>query len=162
MFDLFLEDHRQYSCAYFRQPDDTLELAQRQKIARLAAKLHLQLEMRVLDIGCGWGGLATAISKCAEGLHITGMTLSENQYAYFRQSILVNNLQVQLSVNSCDYRKLCSQKFEQIISLGMLEHVGQHNLTRYMQAIDKHLAGNGVAVIHSIGRNGRPCATTPG
>ena len=88
--------------------------------------------------------------KCAEGLHITGMTLSENQYAYFRQSILVNNLQVQLSVNSCDYRKLCSQKFEQIISLGMLEHVGQHNLTRYMQAMTS-IWREMVCVIHSIG-----------
>ena len=161
LFDLFLDGHRQYSCAYFRQPEDTLALAQRQKIARLAAKLHLQPEMRVLDIGCGWGGLATAISKCAEGLHVTGITLSENQYAYFRQSILVNNLQDQLSVNLCDYRKLGSQKFERIISVGMLEHVGRHNLTRYMQATDKHLAENGVAVIHSIGRNGRPCATSP-
>ena len=93
-----------------------------------------------MDIGCGWGGLATAISKCAEGLHVTGITLSENQYAYFRQSILVKNLQDQLSVNLCNYRKLGSQKFERIISVGMLEHVGRHNLTRYMQAIDKHLA----------------------
>ena len=161
LFDLFLDPNRQYSCAYFRQPEDTLELAQKQKLARLAAKLHLQPDMRVLDIGCGWGGLAAAIAKCARGVQVTGITLSENQFAYFRQTTQANNLQGQLSVNLCDYRKLGSQKFERIISVGMLEHVGRQNLTSYMKAIDKHLAENGVAIIHSIGRNGRPCATSP-
>ena len=161
LFDLFLDSNRQYSCAYFRQPDDTLELAQKQKIARLAAKLNLQPDMRILDIGCGWGGLATAISKCVRGLHVTGITLSENQYAYFRQTIQANKLHDQLSVNLCDYRKLGQQQFDRIISVGMLEHVGQQNLASYMQVIDRHLAENGVAVVHSIGRNGRPCATSP-
>ena len=107
--------------------------------------------MRVLDIGCG----------CARGVRVTGITLSENQFAYFRQTIQANNLQEQLSVNLCDYGKLGSQKFERIISVGMLEHVGRQNLTSYMRAIGKHLTENGVAVIHSIERKRRPCATSP-
>jgi cyclopropane-fatty-acyl-phospholipid synthase len=80
---MFLDKNRQYFCAYFRGTADTLETAQKQKIARLAAKLHLRENMQVLDIGCGWGGLATALSKCAKNLHITGITLSKNQYAFF-------------------------------------------------------------------------------
>jgi cyclopropane-fatty-acyl-phospholipid synthase len=85
LFDLFLDENRQYSCAYFRGTADTLDIAQKQKIARLTAKLHLQANRRVLDIGCGWGGLATALSKCADNLNITGITLSENQYAFLKK-----------------------------------------------------------------------------
>lgn len=161
LFDLFLDENRQYSCAYFRGTADTLDIAQKQKIARLAAKLHLQANMRVLDIGCGWGGLATALSKCADNLHITGITLSENQYAFFKKSIAENSLNKQLSVELQDYRKLGHRRFERIISVGMLEHVGKQNLNKFMATIDQHLADNGVAVIHSIGRNGPPCATSP-
>ena len=161
LYDLFLDPKRQYSCAYFRGTADTLDIAQKQKIARLAAKLHLQANMRVLDIGCGWGGLATALSKCADNLHITGITLSENQYAFFKKSIAENSLNKQLSVELQDYRKLGHRRFERIISVGMLEHVGKQNLNKFMATIDQHLADNGVAVIHSIGRNGPPCATSP-
>ena len=78
LFDLFLDQNRQYSCAYYRSSDDSLAQAQRQKMARLAAKLCLKPGMRVLDIGCGWGRLATAISKCSDNLHVMGITLSEN------------------------------------------------------------------------------------
>ena len=130
-------------------------------MARLAAKLHLQENMKVLDIGCGWGGLATALSKCADTLNITGITLSANQYAYFKKLIEEKSLNKQLSVELCDYRKLGNRRFDRIISVGMLEHVGKQNLNRFMASIDRHLADNGVAVIHSIGRNGRPCATSP-
>ena len=161
LFDLFLDEKRQYSCAYFRSNDDTLDIAQKQKMARLAAKLHLQENMKVLDIGCGWGGLATALSKCADTLNITGITLSANQYAYFKKLIEEKSLNKQLSVELCDYRKLGNRRFDRIISVGMLEHVGKQNLNRFMASIDRHLADNGVAVIHSIGRNGRPCATSP-
>ena len=161
LFDLFLDQNRQYSCAYYRSSDDSLALAQRQKMARLAAKLCLRPGIRVLDIGCGWGGLATAISKCSDNLQVTGITLSENQFAYFKKAIMTAGRQDSLSVELCDYRKLGNRRFERIISVGMLEHVGRQNLNRFMAAIDRHLTTDGVAVIHSIGRNGRACSTSP-
>jgi len=161
LFDLFLDQSRQYSCAYYRSSDDSLALAQRQKMARLAAKLCLKPGMRVLDIGCGWGGLATAISKCSDNLHVTGITLSENQYAYFKKAIMAAGKQDSLSVELCDYRKLNNRRFERIISVGMLEHVGRQNLNRFMATVDRHLTEDGIAVIHSIGRNGPACSTSP-
>ena len=95
---MFLDKNRQYSRTYFRGTADKLEIAQKQKIARLATKLHLRENIQVLDIGCGWGGLATALSKYAKNLHIMGITLSKNQYVFFNKSIEENSLNKQLSV----------------------------------------------------------------
>ena len=76
LFEKFLDPRRQYSCAYFHRPDDSLETAQETKLARLAAELNLRPGHRVLDIGCGWGGLAMAMTECRENLSVTGITLS--------------------------------------------------------------------------------------
>ena len=84
LFDLFLDRQRQYSCAYFAEDTDDLDMAQTRKIARLAAKLNLSENHRILDIGCGWGGLATALNILSPDTHVTGITLSEKQYSYFR------------------------------------------------------------------------------
>ena len=84
--DPFLDLRRQYSCAYFHRPDDNLETAQENKLARLAAKLNLRPGQSVLDIGCGWGGLAMAMTECRENLSVTGITLSERQLAHARKT----------------------------------------------------------------------------
>ena len=86
LFETFLDPRRQYSCAYFHRPDDSLETAQETKLARLAAKLNLRPGHRVLDIGCGWGGLAMAMTECRENLSVTGITLSERQLAHARKT----------------------------------------------------------------------------
>ncbi len=154
LFHLFLDRQQQYSCAYFKSDKDDLHTAQQQKIARLAAKLFLQPNQRILDIGCGWGGLAMALGKYAPKNRITGITLSENQYQHFQKNIQKQNLKSHLSVQLRDYRQLGDQQFDRIISVGMLEHVGKRNLSCFLQAVERHLHHDGVAVLHGIGRFG--------
>lgn len=160
LFDLFLDKNRQYSCAYFYQDDDTLEQAQMQKIAHLAAKLNLKDGVSILDIGCGWGGLATTLSQFSPNSHITGITLSEKQFSYFQDRIKENNQQDKLSVEFRDFRDLGTRQFDRIVSVGMLEHVGQQNFDAFFSSIEKCLASDGVAVIHAIGRFGPPRPTS--
>ena len=156
LFELFLDENRQYSCAYFHKDEDSLKQAQRQKIARLIAKLNLHAEHKVLDIGCGWGGMMRAISRVDKTIAVKGITLSENQFAYIKKYG-----QKQCSVALCDYRQLGEEKFDRIISVGMLEHVGKANLKRFFKAVAHGLTEDGVAVIHAIGRFGKPMPTSP-
>ena len=86
LFEMFLDLRRQCSCAYFHRPDDSLETAQETKLPGLAAKLNLRSEHRVLNIGCGWGGLAVAMAECRKNLSVTGITLSEHQLACARKN----------------------------------------------------------------------------
>ena len=112
--DPFLDPRRQYSCAYFHRPDDSLETAQETKLARLAAKLHLRPGHRVLDIGCGWGGLAMARTECRENLSVTGITLSERQLAHARKTAAEHSLEERLDVTLRVYRDQ-SGAFDRII-----------------------------------------------
>ncbi|MEK9553582.1 MAG: class I SAM-dependent methyltransferase [Alphaproteobacteria bacterium] len=123
LFETFLDPRRQYSCAYFHRRDDSLEAAQENKLARLAAKLNLRPGHRVLDIGCGWGGLAKAMTDCRENLSVTGITLSEHQLAYARKTAAEHGLEDRLEFALRDYRDQ-SGEFDRIVSVGMLEHVG--------------------------------------
>lgn len=149
LFDSFLDPWRQYSCAYFHCDADTLESAQITKIARLAAKLDLKPGDRVLDIGCGWGGLSRALALCGHGTHVTGITLSNNQLAYARQAAAHAGLTERLSYHLRDYRDQTGS-FDKIVSVGMLEHVGPHHYPSYFKQIRQVLAPQGVAVIHTI------------
>ena len=100
-------------------------MAQNRKIARLAAKLNLTENHRILDIGCGWGGLATALSILSPKSDVTGITVSEKQYRYFKQAIDEQRSHDRLAVFLQDYKTLKDRKFDRIVSVGMLEHVGR-------------------------------------
>jgi cyclopropane-fatty-acyl-phospholipid synthase len=154
LFASFLDPRRQYSCGYFSTADTSLEEAQVTKLARLAAKLNLQPGDRVLDIGCGWGGLAAAMMQCQPDVHVTGITLSERQLVYARNHLgkLAASDRVILALR--DYRRQTGH-FDKIVSVGMLEHVGPGNFGTYFRKVRELLNADGIAVIHSIGVHGR-------
>ena len=122
LYDLFLDPKRQYSCAYFKNENDTLETAQNNKIQHIIKKLNIKENQKVLDIGCGWGSLAIDIAKSAN-CEVTGITLSENQYNYCNKKAKELNLENQVRFKLIDYREL-DEKFDRIVSVGMFEHVG--------------------------------------
>lgn len=159
LYDLFLDQDRQYSCAYFRSDQDTLEQAQAQKKAHVAAKLLLQPGMRVLDIGCGWGGLAITLAR-DHGAHVTGVTLSSEQHAVATERVRAAGLDRQIDIRLMDYRHVTGT-FDRIVSVGMFEHVGVPNYRAYFGAIERLLTGDGVALIHTIGRGSPSGVTNP-
>jgi len=154
LFDSFLDPRRQYSCAYFNHPKTPLALAQNTKIARVAAKLNLGEGDRILDIGCGWGGLALALTQCERDVYVTGITLSPKQLAYAQRAAAENGLGHRLDFALRDYRQQTG-KFDKIVSVGMLEHVGPRNYQAYFRKIKDLLCTDGIALIHSIGVHGR-------
>ena len=160
LFESFLDKRRQYSCGYFHSKNESLEDAQINKISRLVAKLQINRGNTILDIGCGWGGLGLSIYNCIPSTRTTGITLSEKQHMYFNQLIKKNKLTGKVECLLKDYREL-DNKYDRIVSVGMLEHVGYHNFEKFYQYIENHLKPKGVAVIHSIGRYGLPTHTNP-
>jgi cyclopropane-fatty-acyl-phospholipid synthase len=154
----FLDTDRQYSCAYFATPGLTLEQAQEAKKAHIAAKLLLRPGQRVLDIGCGGGGLALTLARVGQG-QVTAITLSAEQLSVARRRAEAAELDHRVSFALEDYRTLEGQ-FDRIVSVGMFEHVG----TPYYQAFFDKIAGllteDGVAVIHAIGRMDGPGVTS--
>ena len=160
LFESFLDKRRQYSCGFFYSKNESLEDAQINKVSRLVAKLQINKGNTVLDIGCGWGGLGLSIYNCNPSTRITGITLSEKQHMYFNQLIKKNKLTGKVKCLLKDYREL-DNKYDRIVSVGMLEHVGYHNFEKFYQYIENHLKPKGVAVIHSIGRYGLPTHTNP-
>lgn len=157
MYDLFLDTDRQYSCAYFESPDQTLEDAQLAKKRHLASKLLLQEGNSVLDIGSGWGGLALYLANNAS-VDVTGVTLSEEQLRVAVERRDEYGLNNQIDFRLIDYRKL-DQKFDRIVSVGMFEHVGVGHFAEFFQQVRDLLTDDGVAVIHSIGRSDGPGVT---
>ena len=149
-FALWLDRDRVYSCAYFRQPDDDLDLAQRQKLDHICRKLDLQPGERFLDIGCGWGAL---IFRAAEqyGAHATGITLSDQQYAYVQEQIRSRNIADRCEVRLLDYRDVPEDvAFDKIASVGMFEHVGKKNLPAYFAKIHRLLKPGGLVMNHGL------------
>lgn len=146
----------QYSCAYFRNDDMTLEQAQAAKKAHIAGKLQLEPGMKVLDIGCGWGGMALTLAK-DYGCRVTGITLSENQLATARQRANAAGVSDHIDFRLQDYRHT-KGTFDRIVSVGMLEHVGVPNYGTYFGRVAELLAPEGVALIHTIGRSAPPMA----
>jgi cyclopropane-fatty-acyl-phospholipid synthase len=159
LYDLFLDADRQYSCAYFKSPDDTLEQAQAQKKAHIAGKLCLKPGMRVLDIGCGWGGMAITLARDF-GAHVTGVTLSEEQHRIATARVAAAGLSDRIDIRLQDYRAVTGP-FDRIVSVGMFEHVGRPHYAEYFTQVQALLASGGVALIHTIGRAGRPGITSP-
>ena len=158
LYDLFLDPHRQYSCAYWAPGIETLDAAQEAKLAHIAAKLDLKPGMRVLDIGCGWGGLARYLHK-ATGADVLGITLSEQQLAYARAETARQGL-TGVSFELIDYRAVTGE-FDRIVSVGMFEHVGLPHYQQYFDTVERLLKPDGVALIHSIARADGPGATDP-
>lgn len=154
LYSLFLDRDMQYSCGYFTNPTMTLEEAQAAKKQHIANKLCIQPGMRVLDIGCGWGGMALTLVR-DYGAHVTGVTLSENQLATARTRALETGLQDQTEFRLLDYRALEGQ-FDRIVSVGMLEHVGLPHYNEYFAKVSDLLDADGIALIHTIGRNCPP------
>ncbi|NVN01245.1 MULTISPECIES: cyclopropane-fatty-acyl-phospholipid synthase family protein [Asaia] len=160
LYDLFLDEDRQYSCAYFTSDDMTLEEAQLAKKRHIAAKLRLDRPgLEVLDIGCGWGGMALTLAK-EYGAKVTGITLSREQLQVAQQRAREAGLEGQVQFLLLDYRKL-NRKFDRIVSVGMFEHVGIGQYDVFFRTVRKALESDGIALIHSIGRMDCPGSTNP-
>ena len=159
LYSLFLDDDLNYSCAYFRKPDDSLETAQRNKLRHIAAKLALKPGQRVLDIGCGWGSMAMYLCEAA-GVDVTGVTLSVEQHALATRRAEERGLSGRVRFELKDYREVTGS-FDRIVSVGMFEHVGASHYQEFFAKIASLLTEDGVAVLHSIGRRGGPGATGP-
>src|SRR5260221_242446 len=123
LYELFLDEDKQYSCAYFTEPSNSLEQAQADKKAHIAAKLALEPGQRVLDIGCGWGGMALYLHRVA-GVDVLGVTLSEHQLKIARQRAAAAGVSDHVKFELIDYR-LLGDRFDRIVSVGMFEHVGR-------------------------------------
>ena len=154
LYDLFLDPKRQYSCAYFKNENDSLETAQNNKIQHIIKKLNIKANQKVLDIGCGWGSLAIDIAKSIN-CEVTGITLSENQFNYCNKRAKELNLENQLIFKLMDYREL-DGKFDRIVSVGMFEHVGRKFYRKFFSQVEKLLKENGVSLIHTIGSVNSP------
>jgi cyclopropane-fatty-acyl-phospholipid synthase len=158
LYDLFLDADKQYSCAYFRTPQDTLDQAQLQKKHHIARKLLIEPGMRVLDIGCGWGGLALTLAR-DYGARVLGITLSEEQLAIAKRRAQESGLGDRVEFRLQDYRHV-TEVFDRVVSVGMFEHVGLPNYGTYFRAVNDRLGEDGVALIHTIGHPGPPAPTS--
>lgn len=159
LYRQFLDPQMQYSCAYFERPDADLDEAQRAKIAHIIAKLDLKPNQRVLDIGCGWGGLAIQIARSCDA-RVTGITLSQEQLAVARRRAAEAGLADRVTFELTDYREVTGE-FERIVSVGMFEHVGPKHYQAFFATVARRLTADGVALIHSIGARRDGGGTNP-
>jgi len=159
LYRLMLDADMQYSCAYFESPNMTLDEAQAAKKRHIARKLLIEPGMEVLDIGCGWGGMALTLAE-DYGARVTGVTLSENQLATAQRRADQAGLSDRIAFRLMDYRAL-DQRFDRIVSVGMLEHVGLPHFGDYFAKVSDLLAPDGIALIHTIGRVSPPIPHSP-
>ncbi len=157
LYELFLDKDLQYSCAYFRTEEDTLEEAQLNKKRHIAAKLALRPGQRVLDIGCGWGGLALHLAQEA-GVDVLGVTLSTEQHKVAVERAAALGLSDRVRFELRDYREV-TERFDRIVSVGMFEHVGVPHYPEFFGKINELLVDDGVMLLHSIGRMSPPGTT---
>jgi cyclopropane-fatty-acyl-phospholipid synthase len=158
LYSLFLDRDRQYSCAYFPRGDETLEEAQLAKKRHIAAKLLLnQPNLEVLDIGCGWGGLALTLAR-DYGARVLGVTLSQEQLTEARARAAAEGLQDRVSFELLDYRAV-NRQFDRVVSVGMFEHVGVGHYGAFFNTARDCLRPDGVALLHAIGRSDGPGTT---
>ena len=158
LYDLFLDEDRNYSCAYFERPDMSLEEAQQAKKHLVARKLNIEPGMSVLEIGCGWGGLACTLAR-DYGANVTAITLSEKQYAYSKERARKEGLEDKVNFVFEDYRDT-KGTFDRIVSVGMFEQVGTPHFKTFFDTVYDRLADDGMMLLHSIGRMDGP-GTTP-
>jgi cyclopropane-fatty-acyl-phospholipid synthase len=159
LYSLFLDADRQYSCAYFETRETSLDDAQLAKKRHLAAKLRLGNGRRVLDIGCGWGGLGLYLAEFCEA-EVTGVTLSQEQHAVANERAAERGLSKRARFLLQDYRDV-REPFDRIVSVGMFEHVGVGHYDAFFQKCAQLLSDDGIMVLHSIGRSEGPGVTNP-
>ena len=164
LYSLFLDADRQYSCGYFESPEQSLDDAQIAKKRHLAAKLLLgrdrfDRDLRVLDIGCGWGGLGLYFAEVT-GADVTGVTLSQEQHAIANERAAEKGLSERARFQLQDYRDVAGP-FDRIVSVGMFEHVGVNHYDAFFRKSAQLLSPDGVMVLHSIGRSEGPNVTSP-
>ena len=157
LYDLFLDPDRQYSCAYFTDTGNSLEQAQLDKKAHIAAKLYLKPGQKVLDIGCGWGGMALYLNQ-KYGVEVLGVTLSEEQIKIAQERAEKAGVADKVKFQLIDYRKV-EGKFDRIVSVGMYEHVGPAHYRTFAAKCRSLLTEDGVMLLHTIGRLGPPRPT---
>jgi len=160
LYDLFLDKkHRQYSCAYFLSKDESLEDAQQNKINHIIKKLDLQPGQRILDVGCGWGGMAFEIARQSQ-CEVTGISLSENQINYCNKKAKELKKDNQVHFELCDYRAV-KEKFERIVSVGAFEHFGKKFYKTFFKKISNIMTDDGICLLHTIGSVDSPGPVQP-
>ncbi|MDB5972581.1 MAG: SAM-dependent methyltransferase [Hydrocarboniphaga sp.] len=160
LYDLFLDSDRQYSCAYFETPEQSLEDAQLAKKRHIAAKLRVGPGDKVLDIGCGWGGLAMYLAEVAGADQVLGITLSKEQRATAEARAAERGLGRQVVFSLTDYRHQDGE-FDRIVSVGMFEHVGLGYYDTYFRNCRRLLRDDGLMLLHTIGCSGPPSHANP-
>ena len=160
LYKLILDADQQYSCAYFETGEETLEAAQAAKKRHIAAKLLLDRpDLEVLDIGCGWGGLAITLAQ-EHGARVTGITLSREQLLIARERAAAAGLSDRVRFELRDYRSLTT-RYDRVVSVGMFEHVGINHYGTFFRTVARCLKNDGVALLHTIGQSGPPSETNP-
>jgi cyclopropane-fatty-acyl-phospholipid synthase len=159
LYELFLDPDRQYSCAYFPTADTSIDEAQLLKKRHIAAKLLLEPGQRVLDIGCGWGGLAIYLSQVVD-VEVTGLTLSTEQHSYAKRRVDESGLADRVQFEVEDYRR-ATGTYDRVVSVGMFEHVGIHHYETFFCRLRDRLAEDGVALLHTIGVVTEPRPVAP-
>jgi len=159
LYRLFLDEDMQYSCAYFESGDETLEEAQEKKKRHIAAKLRLEDGQKILDIGCGWGGMALYLAKCAN-VEVLGVTLSEEQHRVAVERARAAGLEDRVRFELRDYRQV-NERFDRIVSVGMFEHVGVSRYDEFFGKAFELLTEDGVGLLHSIGHMSPPSTASP-
>ena len=154
LYFLFLDPLKQYSCAYFKNENESLEKAQKNKINHIIKKLNIKENSKVLDIGSGWGHLSMEIAKQAK-CQVTGVTLSENQFKYSSAKAKELNLGNQVQFKLMDYREV-KEKYDRIVSVGMFEHVGRKFYKTFFNKIFEIMKDDGIALLHTIGSVNSP------
>ena len=160
LYDLFLDKkHRQYSCAYFLNENESLEDAQQNKINHIIKKLDLKPGQKILDIGCGWGGMAFEIARQSQ-CEVTGISLSENQIKYCNEKAKELKMDNQVNFEICDYRNV-KGKFHKIVSVGAFEHFGRKFYKTFFKKINDILTDDGICLLHTIGSIDPPGPVQP-
>ncbi len=159
LYSLFLDKGLNYSCAYYRTPEDTLEVAQENKLRHIASKMNIKPGHKILDIGCGWGSMSIYLAQNFD-VDVLGVTLSVEQLNVAQQRVEKLGLSHKVRFELRDYRHVQGQ-FDRIVSVGMLEHVGLKSLPEYFHYIAHFLTADGVALIHSICRSDGPGTAAP-
>ena len=159
LYKLFLDKDMQYSCAYFHNENISLDQAQIDKKNHIINKLQISDKMKVLDIGCGWGGMAIEIAK-QTGAKVKGITLSENQFETASKRAQEEGLSDKITFKLQDYRDE-NETYDRIVSVGMFEHVGIKYFKEYLKKTYDLLKDSGVFLLHTIGQRGVPTATSP-
>ena len=157
LYELFLDEDRQYTMAYYRDTSNSLEQAQLDKKAHLAGKLYLKPGMKVLDVGCGWGGLALYLHKHYD-VDVLGIALAPDQIEFSRERAAELGVSDRVKFELMDYRDV-QGPFDRIVNVGLIEHLGTPHYPGFFQHMHRLLAPDGIMVSHCCGRMGKPGLT---